>query len=72
VAGGATANGTKAQLWTCNGSGAQVWSAQSDQTLRNPQSGRCLDVSQNSSADGQQIHIWDCLGAANQKWRLPQ
>jgi type 1 glutamine amidotransferase len=72
VAGGATANGTKAQLWTCNGSGAQVWSAQSDQTLRNPQSGRCLDVSQNSSADGQQIHIWDCLNAANQKWKLPQ
>jgi len=40
-------------------------------TIAGGQSGRCLDVSQNSSADGQQIHIWDCLGAANQKWVLP-
>jgi type 1 glutamine amidotransferase len=71
VAGGGSANGTKAQLYTCNGTGAQNWSAQSDQTLRNPQSGKCLDVSQNNPADGQQIHIWDCLGAANQKWILP-
>jgi hypothetical protein len=71
VAGGATVNGTKAQLWTCNNTGAQNWSAQADGTLKNPQSGRCLDVSQNNPADGQQIHIWDCVGAANQKWVLP-
>jgi Ricin-type beta-trefoil lectin domain len=60
------------QLWTCNGTGAQNWSAQPDGTVRNPQSGKCLDVSQNSSADGQQIHIWDCHTGANQQWRLPQ
>ena len=45
VSGGGTADGTKIQLWTCNGSGAQNWTPQSDGTLRNPQSGKCLDVS---------------------------
>ncbi|MEU9889232.1 carbohydrate-binding protein [Sphaerisporangium sp. NPDC051011] len=72
VAGGATANGTKAQLYTCNGTGAQNWAAQSDGTLRNPQSAKCLDVAGNNSADGTQVQIWDCVaGAANQKWTLP-
>jgi glucose/arabinose dehydrogenase len=71
VAGAASADGTKIQLYTCNNTGAQNWSAQPDQTLRNPMTGKCLDVSQNNPADGQQIHIWDCLGAANQKWVLP-
>jgi hypothetical protein len=28
IAGGATANGTQIQQWTCNGSGAQIFSAQ--------------------------------------------
>jgi PKD repeat protein len=70
--GGAAPNGTKVQLYTCNNSAAQVWAAQSDGTVRNPTSGRCMDVSENNPADGQQIHIWDCVaGAANQKWVLP-
>ncbi|MER7272788.1 ricin-type beta-trefoil lectin domain protein, partial [Micromonospora carbonacea] len=59
------------QLWTCNGSGAQNWSAQADGTLRNPQSGKCLDVSDNSATDGQAVHLWTCLAAVNQKWTLP-
>ena len=52
--------------------GAQNWAAQADGTLRNPQSGKCLDVSGNNSADGTGVHLWTCIAsAANQKWTLP-
>ena len=51
--------------------GGQNWSAQANGTVRNPQSGKCLDVSENNPANGQQIHIWDCHTMANQKWTLP-
>ncbi|MFI7552817.1 RICIN domain-containing protein [Micromonospora sediminimaris] len=67
----ATADGRQIQLWTCNGGVAQVWSAQSNGTLRNPNSGKCLDVSNNSSADGQAVHLWTCHTGANQRWVLP-
>ena len=40
----ATANGTAVQLYECNGTGAQQWMPGADGTLRNPQSGRCLDA----------------------------
>ena len=60
------------QLWTCNGGANQSWTAQSDGTLRNPQSGKCLDVSGNNPADGTVVHLWTCIAnAANQKWILP-
>ncbi len=66
-----TANGTKIQIWDCNGTSAQVWQAQSNGTLRNPVSNRCLDATDNSSADGTRLQIWDCFAGANQVWRLP-
>ncbi|MEU5674931.1 RICIN domain-containing protein, partial [Micromonospora sp. NPDC047753] len=72
VAGAATADGTKIQLYTCNGTAAQNWVAQADGTLRSPASGKCLDVSGNNSADSTAVHLWTCVsGAANQKWILP-
>jgi hypothetical protein len=36
--------------------------------LRNEGSGRCLDVSQASSANGAQTQIWDCHANANQQF----
>jgi poly(3-hydroxybutyrate) depolymerase len=36
--------------------------------LRNEGSGRCLDVSQASSANGTQLQIWDCHTGANQQF----
>ena len=66
-----TVNGTLIHLWTCNGTGAQNWAAQPDGTLRNPQSGRCLDASGGATADGTQLIIYDCTAGANQKWVLP-
>ncbi|BCB76074.1 hypothetical protein GCM10022251_56500 [Phytohabitans flavus] len=71
VAAAGTANGTLVQLYDCNGTGSQVWQAQSNLTLRNPQSNKCLDATGNSSADGTRLQIWDCFGGANQQWRLP-
>ncbi|WP_157517711.1 ricin-type beta-trefoil lectin domain protein, partial [Micromonospora rifamycinica] len=54
------------------GGSPQVWSSQSDGTLRNPASGKCLDVSGNNSADGTVVLLWTCSSsAANQKWTLP-
>lgn len=72
VSGGGTANGTVVQLWTCNGTGAQKWSYDTaTRTLRNPQSGRCLDaVGGTPVHDGQRVNLWDCHGGANQQWFL--
>jgi hypothetical protein len=71
VAGGGTAAGTRVQLWTCNGTGAQVWQPQTGGTLRNPQSGRCLEVAGTTAADRLPTRIADCTTAANQRWALP-
>jgi len=67
VSGGDTANLTRVHLWDCNSTGAQVWDLQADGTLRNPQSGRCLDAGNDPPA-GTQLYIWDCHAQANQRW----
>ncbi|WP_375296044.1 ThuA domain-containing protein [Saccharothrix sp.] len=33
-------------------------------------SGKCVDVSGNSSADGARIQLWSCHGGANQQWTV--
>jgi hypothetical protein len=45
--------------------------AQTDGTLRNPQSGRCLEVAGTTAADRLPTRIADCTTADNQKWDLP-
>ncbi|BCJ47403.1 glycosyl hydrolase [Actinoplanes ianthinogenes] len=67
VNGGATADGTKIQLWTCNGSGAQTWQI-NGQVWRNPQSGKCLDVSGGGTANGTKVQLWTCNGSGAQNW----
>ncbi|GAB3860738.1 RICIN domain-containing protein [Dactylosporangium cerinum] len=59
------------QLWDCNGTGAQIWQPQPNGALRNPNSGRCLDLPGWSTTWGTQVTIWDCTGGANQQWFLP-
>jgi glycosyl hydrolase family 31/ricin-type beta-trefoil lectin protein/uncharacterized protein DUF5110/carbohydrate binding protein with CBM6 domain len=61
-----TANGTPVQLYTCNSSGAQTWTLQSNGSLVNPASGRCLD-----NPAGGTAHLADCTGSAGQTWRFP-
>jgi hypothetical protein len=65
VAGGATANGTAVQVYTCNSTGAQTWRLRADGRLVNPVSGRCLD------SGAATLRIYDCSTAAGQVWRFP-
>jgi hypothetical protein len=39
--------------------------------LVNPQSGKCLDATDHSSANRTPLQIWECHGGANQTWQLP-
>jgi alpha-galactosidase len=64
---GATA-GAKVQIWDCNGGTNQQWTFQSNGTVRNNQSGLCLDVYNNQTANGTVTLLWTCTGAANQVW----
>ncbi|MCM4078028.1 glycoside hydrolase family 27 protein [Paractinoplanes hotanensis] len=64
---GATA-GAKAQVWDCNGGTNQQWTFQSNGTIRNNQSGLCLDVNNNQTANGTLTLLWTCTGATNQQW----
>jgi len=65
VAGGATANGTAVQVYTCNSTGAQTWRLRADGRLVNPASGRCLD------SGAATLRIYDCSTATGQVWRFP-
>ncbi|GHB00941.1 ThuA domain-containing protein [Streptomyces chryseus] len=67
VAGGASGDGTRIQLWTCNGADAQKWSLPGDGTIR--ALGKCLDVSGGGSADGTKIQLWTCNGTGAQQWQ---
>ncbi|GIF02123.1 glycoside hydrolase family 27 protein [Paractinoplanes rishiriensis] len=64
---GATA-GTKVQIWDCTGGAGQQWTLQANGTLRNNQSGLCLDVDRNLTTNGTLTLLWTCTGAANQVW----
>jgi chitinase len=70
VAGAGTANGTKVDLYDCNGTVAQVWVPQSNGSLVNPNSGKCLDDT-GFGGSGTQSQIWACSGNTNQRWNLP-
>ncbi|WP_432832846.1 ricin-type beta-trefoil lectin domain protein [Dactylosporangium sp. CA-092794] len=62
------ANGSAVRLWTCNGSAAQRWLRQPDGTLKNPSSGRCLDISGYNLAASGSPNLFDCTGRWNQVW----
>ncbi|MER7279671.1 RICIN domain-containing protein [Dactylosporangium sp. NPDC000244] len=65
---GSTANGAKLQLYDCNGGGAQNWVQQSDGSLRNPASGRCVDSPNGATANGTRLQLYDCNASAAQKF----
>jgi len=73
VANSGTANGTIVWLFGCNRSNAQAWNIMPDGSIINPNSGRCLEITNagNSGANGSQIQIWDCNGGGWQKWTYP-
>jgi len=81
-------NGAIVQQWVCGGPEKlnQLWSLRplsgatpgqggtlsGTYTLVAAHSGKCLDVSQVSTADGAAIHQWECLGSGqqNQVWNI--
>ncbi|MGJ6968523.1 RICIN domain-containing protein [Streptosporangium sp. G11] len=70
-AGQGTANGTQIQVWDCSEFGAQQWQSVGNGQLRNPQSGRVLDVPGGNTANGTRLQIWDANSNAWQRWTLP-
>jgi lysophospholipase L1-like esterase len=60
--------GAKAQLWDCTGGANQQWNLNTDGTIRNVQSGLCLDVNGNATANGTTVILWTCTAGANQRW----
>jgi Glycosyl hydrolases family 31/Ricin-type beta-trefoil lectin domain/Domain of unknown function (DUF5110)/Carbohydrate binding module (family 35) len=66
VRGGATTDGTAAQLDTCDHSAAQQISYKSDDTVQ--VLGKCLTVGGDGAADNSPVAIGTCSGAATQKW----
>jgi len=70
LAGNATANGTRVELYDCNGAGGQQWIPQANGSLRNPQSGRCLDDPSGNTANGTALQLYDCNGNPAQQFTL--
>ncbi|HEV2646201.1 MAG TPA: ricin-type beta-trefoil lectin domain protein [Acidobacteriaceae bacterium] len=69
VVGGGTGNGSLVDLYTCNGGANQQWTVQSNGTLKNPTSGRCLDDPGGNTSS--QLDIWDCGSGTNQQFLAP-
>jgi Ricin-type beta-trefoil lectin domain/Glycosyl hydrolases family 25 len=66
--GNKSANGTRADIWTCNGSTAQQWTYVKDGTLRIH--GKCLVPPSSSPASGAKAVLAACTGAPVQQWWL--
>jgi hypothetical protein len=64
--GGASANGTAIQLFTCNGSVAQMWQVPGDGSLR--VMGKCMDVTSSGTTNGTKVQLFDCNGTGAQQW----
>ena len=82
--GAGTADGAAVTQWTCNGATNQMFTLKPVTALGNSKdyqlaavhSGKCVDVSQISTAAGAKIHQWTCdpesalTNKRNQIWRL--
>ena len=63
-----SAAGTQAQIWDCTGGANQKWSYGTDGTIRNTQTGLCLDANGQGTTNGTQVNSWNCNSQTNQKW----
>jgi GH25 family lysozyme M1 (1,4-beta-N-acetylmuramidase) len=66
--GNKSANGTKADIWTCGSSTAQKWTHVQDGTLRIH--GKCLVVPSAAATSGTPVVLAACTGAPLQQWQL--
>ena len=70
VTGGATADGSAADISTCDGSASQNWTLGTNGTIVGGLSGKCLEVAGSSTADRAPVDIASCNGGANQQWTV--
>ncbi|MEU9946405.1 RICIN domain-containing protein [Streptomyces lavendulae] len=69
-------DGAPAQQWDCNGGANQTWIVEAALgpdnrqawTLRNAESGKCLEVADWRKDAGAPVRVWQCTGGANQQW----
>ena len=66
--GASSANGTRADIWTCTGGTGQRWTVAADDTLRI--GGKCLNVYHSGTAAGTPVNLYTCNGGKAQQWRL--
>jgi predicted chitinase len=66
IAGGATADSTPIDVYSCVGDATQQWTLPGDGTIRN--SGKCLDVRESGTTDGTPVQIYTCNNTAAQQW----
>jgi alpha-galactosidase len=62
------APGDSVILFDCNGGANQQWTFSADGSIRDVDSGLCLDVTGNSTRNGTLVELWTCNGGANQRW----
>ncbi|GAA4187643.1 ricin-type beta-trefoil lectin domain protein [Streptosporangium oxazolinicum] len=70
---GATGDGVKVQLWTYGGGTNQQWKpvgTGGTYTFQARNSGKCLDVTDVSTADGARLQQWSCHNGPAQSFRL--
>ena len=63
--------GYRIQLWDCSFNGAQRWVPQTDGSLFNAVSGRCLSILPDDDG-GPALAILTCTAKASQRWKLPE
>jgi hypothetical protein len=76
VAGGASANGTKLQEWTCNGTSAQTFhlapapNAAGAFIVVHDASGKCVDIAGSGTADFTRAQLWECNATGAQSFAV--
>ncbi|KAJ7097718.1 ricin B lectin domain-containing protein [Mycena epipterygia] len=68
VTNGATADGTRLQVWECTeGDTNQQWTV-SGNTIKWNKESSCLDLTNGNLTDGNVMQIWSCTDGPNQQW----
>jgi hypothetical protein len=69
--GGGTTDGANLALYNCDGTTSQEFIPQSNGTLYNPRSNKCVDDPGASTTSPTLVEIRSCDGSAEQQWVLP-
>ncbi len=67
-----TADGTPVWYWDCNAGNPQQWQILANGSLKNTNSGKCLQPVGGIDAEGAMLEIATCNGSIAQQWTLPQ